>query len=186
MINICADLWYAIKINVKALRGSRGMTQWVEEERMVNFLNVQQTRAGKPLDVIQVEPLIKQLSEQYRLLLCYVFGSYASDNASTLSDLDIAVLAEHELTLKELLDLTEGFQEIFEEEAIDLVDLRKIPLTLAHRVLRDGKCLFARDLSTRIEHEMRWETLYFDAEPLRKESFEALTERLDNGTFGHR
>ena len=152
----------------------------------MNFLNVQQTRAGEPLDFIQVEPLIKQLSEQYRLLLCYVFGSYASDNASTLSDLDIAVLAEHELTLKELLDLTEGLQAILKEEAIDLIDLRKVPLTLIHRVLRDGKCLFARDLGTKIEHEMRWETLYFDAEPLRKESFEALTKRLDNGTFGHR
>jgi len=152
----------------------------------VKFLNVQQTRAGKPLDLIQVEPRIKQLSEQYRLSLCYIFGSYASDNASTLSDLDIAVLAEHELTPKELPDLTEGFQEIFEEEAIDLVDLRKVPLTLVHRVLRDGRCLYARDLSTKIEHETRWETLYFDAEPLRKESFEALTERLDNGTFGHR
>lgn len=152
----------------------------------MKFLNVQQTRAGEPLDFIQVEPLIKQLSEQYRLLLCYVFGSYASNDASTLSDLDIAVLAEHELTLKELPDLTERLQTIFKEEAVDLVDLRKIPLTLIHRVLRDGKCLFARDLSTKIEHEMRWETLYFDAEPLRKESFEALKERLENGTFGHR
>lgn len=152
----------------------------------MKFLNVQQTRAGEPLDFIQVEPLIKQLSEQYRFLLCYVFGSYASNDASTLSDLDIAVLAEHELTLKELPDLTERLQTIFKEEAVDLVDLRKIPLTLIHRVLRDGKCLFARDLSTKIEHEMRWETLYFDAEPLRKESFEALKERLENGTFGHR
>jgi predicted nucleotidyltransferase len=152
----------------------------------VKFLNVQQTRAGKPLDLSQVEPLIKQLGEQYRLLLCYVFGSYASDNASTLSDLDIAVLTEHELAPKELLAITEEFQEIFQEEAIDLVDLRKVPLTLIHRVLRDGRCLYARDLRTRIEHEMRWETLYFDAEPLRRQSFEALRERLDNGTFGHR
>jgi predicted nucleotidyltransferase len=152
----------------------------------VKFLNVRQTRAGDPLDFIQVEPFIKQLSEQYRLLLCYIFGSYASGNASTLSDLDIAVLAAHELSPKELLDLTEELQAIFKEEAIDLIDLRQVPLTLVHRVLRDGRCLYARDLGTRIEHEMRWETLYFDAEPLRKESFEALTIRLDNGTFGHR
>jgi hypothetical protein len=100
--------------------------------------------------------------------------------------LDIAVLAEHELSPIELLDLTEGLQAIFEEEAIDLIDLRKVPLTLIHRVLRDGRCLYARDLGTRIEHEMKWETLYFDAEPLRKESFAALARRLDNGTFGHR
>jgi len=152
----------------------------------VNFLTVQQTRAGQPLDFIQVEPLIQQLSEHFRLLLCYVYGSYAANNASTLSDLDIAVLADHELTLKELLDLTERLQIIFQEDAIDLIDLRKVPLTLIHRVLRDGRCLFARDLGTKIEHEMRWETLYFDAEPLRRASFEALEKRLENGTFGHR
>jgi predicted nucleotidyltransferase len=129
---------------------------------------------------------MKQLSEQFRLLLCYVFGSYASNNASTLSDLDIAVLADHELSLKELLDLTERLQTIFQEEAIDLVDLRTVPLTLIHRVLRDGRCLFALDLGTKIEHEMRWETLYLDAEPLRKQSFAVLEKRLENGTFGHR
>lgn len=152
----------------------------------MNFLTVQQTRAGKPLDFSQVEPLIQQLSEHFRLLLCYVFGSYAADNASMLSDLDIAVLADHELTLKELLDLTERLQAIFQEDAVDLVDLRTVPLTLIHRVLRDGRCLFARDLGTKIEHEMRWETLYLDAEPLRKEAFTALEKRLENGTFGHR
>jgi predicted nucleotidyltransferase len=152
----------------------------------VNFLTVQQTRAGKPLNFSQVEPLIQQLGEHFRLLLCYVFGSYAVDNASMLSDLDIAVLADHELTLEELLDLTERLQAILQEDAIDLIDLRAVPLTLIHRVLRDGRCLFARDLGTKIEHEMRWETLYLDTEPLRKEAFTALEKRLENGTFGHR
>jgi len=152
----------------------------------MRFLKVQQTRSGEPLDFVRVESLIKQLSGRYRLLLCYIFGSYASNNASTLSDVDIAVLADHKLALRELLDLTEELQEIFKEEAVDLIDLSKAPLTLIHRVLRDGRCLFARDLSTKIEHEMRWETLYFDAEPLRHASFEALKERIEHGTFGHR
>jgi len=156
------------------------------EERAVKFLDVQQTRGGEPLDFIQVEPLIEQLCERYGLLLCYVFGSYASNNASKLSDVDIAVLAEHELQLKELLDLTEGLQAIFREEAVDLTDLRRAPLSLIHRVLRDGRCLYARDIRTKIEHEMRWESLYFDTEPLRKECFEALKGRLEHGTFGHR
>jgi predicted nucleotidyltransferase len=152
----------------------------------VRFFSVQQTRGGEPLDFIRIEPLIKQLSERYSLLLCYIFGSYASNNASKLSDLDIAVLAEHELQLQELLDLTEGLQAIFQEEAVDLIDLKKTPLTLIHRVLRDGKCLYARDLRTKIEHEMRWETLYLDTEHLRKEFFEGLKGRIEHGTFGHR
>ena len=158
----------------------------IDGEIPVNFLTVQQTRAGKPLNFNQVEPLIQQLCERFPLLLCYVFGSYATSNTSTLSDLDIAVLADHELTLKELIDLTERLQAILQEDAIDLVDLRTVPLTLIHRVLRDGRCLFARDLGTKVEHEMRWETLYLDAEPLRRQSFEALEKRLENGTFGHR
>ena len=53
-------------------------------------------------------------------------------------------------------------------------------------MLKEGKCLYARDLRAKIEHESRWETLYLDAEPLRREHFEALRKRLENGSFGDR
>ncbi|MBT9159917.1 MAG: type VII toxin-antitoxin system MntA family adenylyltransferase antitoxin [Dehalococcoidia bacterium] len=152
----------------------------------MRFLTILKTREGRPLNFEKLEPLIGEVCERYGLSLFYLFGSYASGQTSKLSDLDVAVLREQGLELDRLLDLTGELQEIFEEEAVDLVDLRKAPLTLIHRVLKEGKCLYARDLRTKIENEVRWESLYLDTEPLRRESFEALKRRLADGTFGHR
>jgi len=156
----------------------------------MRFLKVLKTREGRPLNFEELEPLIAEICKRYRLSLFYIFGSYFGSytfgRASRLSDLDVAVLPEPELELDELLNLIAELQEIFEEEAVDLVDLRKAPLTLIHRVLKEGKCLYARDLRTKIEHESRWETLYLDTEPLRREYFKALERRLEDGSFGDR
>lgn len=120
------------------------------------------------------------------ILLMYIHGSYATGSAHALSDLDIAVLPCGEFDLERYSMVLVELQEIFEEEAIDLVDLRRAPLTLIHRVLRDGRCIYARDLSTRISFEIEKESRYFDTEPLRREYFKALERRIDNGTFGDR
>lgn len=152
----------------------------------MRFLATLKTREGRPLNLENLEPLIAEVCEKHGLSLFYLFGSYASGQTSKLSDLDVAVLCEQGLELANLLDLIGELQEIFEEEAVDLVDLRKAPLTLIHRVLKEGICLYARDLRTKIENEVRWESLYLDTEPLRRESFEALERRLTDGTFGNR
>jgi len=152
----------------------------------MRFLTVLKTREGRPLNFEKLEPLIGEVCQKYGLSLFYLFGSYSSSQASNLSDLDVAVLPEQGLALDRLLDLTGELQEIFEEEAVDLVDLRKAPLPLIHRVLKEGKCLYARDLRTKIENETRWESLYLDTGPLRREHFESLEKRLKDGTFGHR
>jgi len=152
----------------------------------MRFIKVLKTREGKPLSFEELEPLIAKVCEKYGLVLFYIFGSYAFNEAYRLSDLDVAVLPEQDLGLNQFLALIGELQDIFEEEAVDLVDLRKAPLTLIHRVLKEGKCLYARDPRTKIEHESRWETLYLDAEPLRREHFEALRKRLENGSFGDR
>ena len=156
----------------------------------MRFLKVLKTREGRPLNFEELEPLIAEICKRYRLSLFYIFGSYFGSytfgRASRLSDLNVAVLPEPELELDELLNLIAELQEIFEEEAVDLVDLRKAPLTLIHRVLKEGKCLYARDLRTKIEHESRWETLYLDTELLRREYFKALERRLEGGSFGDR
>jgi predicted nucleotidyltransferase len=152
----------------------------------VRFLTILKTRKGRPLNLEKLEPLIGEVCQKYGLSLFYLFGSYASAQTSKLSDLDVAVLGEQVLELDRLLDLTGELQQILEEEAVDLIDLRKAPLPLIHRVLKEGKCLYARDLRTKIENEMRWESLYFDTVPLRREHFESLKKRLKDGAFGCR
>jgi len=119
-------------------------------------------------------------------LLLYLFGSYALGYANRLSDLDIAFLPKEEFNLDKTLNLLAELQTIFQEEAIDLVDLSKAPLTLIHRVLKEGRCLYACNLRKKIEFESKNETLYYDTAPLRKDYFSALERRIKNGTFGYR
>jgi predicted nucleotidyltransferase len=152
----------------------------------MKFIKVKKSREGKPIDFNEIEPEIEKLAEKFKLKLIYIYGSYAFNNAGKLSDVDIAILGENKLNLDKKLKLLEALQEIFEEEAVDLVELSKVPLTLIHRILKEGKCIFTSDLATKIDFEVRNEHLYYDTQPLRKEYFEGLKKRIKDGTFGSR
>ena len=149
-------------------------------------MKVLKSREGEAINFGEIESKVKDLSERFNILLLYVFGSYASNNASMLSDLDVAFLPERKFNVDSILSLIGELQDIFEEEAIDLVDLSQVPLTLIHRVFKEGRCLYARDLRTKIEFESRKENLYYDTEHLRKEYFDALKRRIKDGTYGDR
>ena len=152
----------------------------------MRFMKVLKSREGEAINFGKIESKVKDLSERFNILLLYVFGSYASNNASMLSDLDVAFLPERKFNVDSILSLIGELQDIFEEEAIDLVDLSQVPLTLIHRVFKEGRCLYARDLRTKIEFESRKENLYYDTEHLRKEYFDALKRRIKDGTYGDR
>ncbi len=151
----------------------------------MRFIKVLKSREGKAINFEEIELKVKDLSKRFDLLLLYIFGSYASNNANALSDLDIAFLPENKFNVGKILSLIGELQDIFEEEAIDLVDLSQVSLTLIHRVFK-GRCLYARDLRKKIEFESRKENLYYDTEPLRKEYFDALKRRIKDGTYGYR
>ncbi len=152
----------------------------------MRFIKVLKSREGKAINFEEIELKVKDLSERFNILLLYIFGSYAYNNASVLSDLDIAFLPESKFNVDKVLSLITELQDIFEEEAIDLVDLSKASLTLIHRIFKEGKCLYACDLRTKIEFESRKENLYYDTEHLRKDYFDALKRRIKDGTYGCR
>lgn len=146
----------------------------------MRFLPVLQTRKGKPINFTALDSKIEKLCKKYNIDLLYVFGSYATKSTSTLSDLDLAYYSEQKV--KELEFLSE-LQELYEEEAIDLVNLKSAPLPLIHRILK-GKCLYASSIKVKIEFEIHVDALYFDTAPLRKEYFTHMMKRIEHGTFG--
>ncbi|RKX69811.1 hypothetical protein DRP53_07080 [candidate division WOR-3 bacterium] len=152
----------------------------------MKFIHTLKSRDGKPIEYEKLYPQIKRVCNKHQIALLYLFGSYARNSAYHLSDLDIAFYSVSPFTPKEVLKFLGELQDLFEEEAIDLVDLRKAPLPLIHSILKHGKLLFARDLKIRIALEMRWESHYWDTEPLRRAHFNFLKRRLVNGTFGNR
>lgn len=146
----------------------------------MRFLPILQTRKGKPINFTALDSKLEKLCKKYKVDLFYAFGSYTSGKTSTLSDLDLAYYSEHKV--KEL-DFLAELQELFEEEAIDLVNLKKALLPLIHRILK-GKCLYASSIKVKIEFETHVDALYFDTAPLRKEYFTHMMKRIEHGTFG--
>lgn len=147
----------------------------------MRFLEVLKSREGKPLNLEDIKRRMANLCEQFGIDLFYIFGSYAGDTPDKLSDVDVAYLAGERVDeLKLIVEL----QAIFEDEAIDLVNLKRAPLPLVHRILREGKCLYASSSRRRVDFETRAEAVYWDSRWLREEYFKRMVERIENGTFG--
>lgn len=71
------------------------------------------------------------------LTAAIVFGSVARGSASAESDLDLAVVAEHELSAGQRSHLIEQLAEVT-GRPVDLVDLRRVGEPLLGEILRDG------------------------------------------------
>lgn len=152
----------------------------------MRFLNVIKSRNGRKIHFEKIEHKIEEICKEHNINLLYLYGSYVQGVAYKLSDIDIGFLGEKRFNLQQTLYLLSRLQDVFEEEAVELVDLSKAPLTLIHRVLKEGRCLYAKSIRIKIEFEIRCEALYFDTQPLRREYFKALERRIKNGTFGYR
>lgn len=151
----------------------------------MKFIKTLKSRNGNPLRLDTLEDHIKNMCLRHKILLLYIYGSYAHNRAGTLSDLDIAYLKQKNKTLQSVGLLLEELQDIFEEEAIDLVDLQKVPITLIHRIFKEGRCIYAEDLTSKIEFETTMESKYLDSRFMRQDYFINLEGRIQNGTYGN-
>ncbi|MFN0148307.1 MAG: type VII toxin-antitoxin system MntA family adenylyltransferase antitoxin [Dehalococcoidia bacterium] len=114
-----------------------------------------------------IERAREALEADPRVLVAYLFGSFARRTASKDSDLDIAVLFAERIDarlggpLDELRDAVERAC----RRPCDLIDGRAAPADLVHRVLRDGQLLVERDRSARVAFEVARRNEYFDLLP---------------------
>jgi hypothetical protein len=98
----------------------------------------------------------------------YLFGSAARGDAGPSSDLDIGVLFRipPEPTFAGQPCALEGALERCLGGDVDLVALNTAPVDLRIRVLREGRLVFERDRSARIQFEVRTRNEAFDLEPI--------------------
>lgn len=94
------------------------------------------------------------------VLVAYLYGSYARDEARADSDVDIAVLLDRtEAHPEHDLDLVDRLAGRLERRVGAPVDpflvLDTAPLRLVGRVLRDGVVLYSRDEPRRVAFETR-------------------------------
>lgn len=74
----------------------------------------------------------------------YVFGSQVTGHATAESDLDVALLADDDLSAEKLWELSSDLAGVVQCD-VDLLDLRAASTVMQYRIITTGKCLWAKD-----------------------------------------
>lgn len=79
--------------------------------------------------------------------LIILFGSRATGKAGKYSDADVAVLADHSLTIEEKIELGEKIANKLgiNDEVVDIVDIWSAPPLLQYQIAKAGKLLEGRE-----------------------------------------
>jgi predicted nucleotidyltransferase len=101
------------------------------------------------------------------LVCAYLYGSHARGEEHAGSDVDVAVLLPGDTPpqLTGPMTTLRGDLERLLRRPVDLMDVRRAPADLVHRIMRDGKLLVERDLVERVRFEVRARNEYFDLLP---------------------
>jgi uncharacterized protein YutE (UPF0331/DUF86 family)/predicted nucleotidyltransferase len=141
---------------------------------------------------LELHTLVQRLREQmpqilraYPIQLAYLYGSAAEDATTPFSDVDIALVAAHPLSMAKSLNLElEVYSELMHRANIRNADVRLItPSSLLFRgqVLREGILLYSRDEGFRISFETQTRDEYLDFKPLADQVRRSLVTRRQTG-----
>ncbi len=110
---------------------------------------------------------IDVLLESFGIKLIYIFGSFAKGTNRENSDLDIAILLEDNYSPLIKLQILDELVGIFHIENIDLVILNNVNEVLKFQVIKYGKVLYMKDLTTKVLFEAHTMSEYMDMEHFR-------------------
>ena len=132
---------------------------------------------------------IKDLTAQYcekkkSILFAYLFGSYAKNTLTKLSDVDIGVYidpASPRPAYGYEAEIIAELMLVLKRNDIDVVVLNKAPIFLRYQVINYGELLFSR--SDDLDTQFRFETYrdYFDTQYIRDVQNFYLLSGDDNG-----
>ncbi|CAG0950785.1 hypothetical protein METP3_00199 [Methanosarcinales archaeon] len=114
-------------------------------------------------------PFEKELTEYFSskdsVILAYLFGSTVRGDAGRLSDVDIGVLVDENLSKKESFELELKLMceiaVLINKKKIDLVVLNEAPLLLAYNIIKDGIILKSSE-TERVRFETKILSIYLD------------------------
>jgi len=94
---------------------------------------------------LNIHKLVKGFfKDKHTVMLVFLFGSYASKQMKTLSDIDIGILFDKKPSFYEMNDLKENLSEIVKRD-IDLVALNDASPIIKMQVIKKGILVFQRN-----------------------------------------
>lgn len=133
--------------------------------------------------------LIKALKQDRNIEALYIFGSYARNAITPLSDIDIAILLSERVKISKYedikLNLLAKIVKILGTEEVDFVILNQAPYELSFAIIKEGKVLFCRNKNRLGQFKENSVLNYLDTQFLREERRAYLKNRLDTGRLGY-
>jgi len=106
----------------------------------------------------------------------YIFGSYAANQVTAESDIDIAFLAEEKLTPVEKWKIQEKLATLLDLD-VDLVDLKDASVVLKKEIVEKGILVFSANKFKVESFEMTTYSMYIDLNVTRKDILNDYRER---------
>jgi len=133
-----------------------------------------------------------QIQENKKIVAFFLFGSYVTGKATSMSDVDFAFLLDksikRESYLPEKLRIMGELSISLGVDKLDVVILNEAPPGIGYRVIKEGHLLHLREekKSQLIKYKVRTLDQYFDYKPVQRLMSEGLKKRIKEGEFGGR
>ena len=93
---------------------------------------------------LKLENLIKYFKANKKIITAYIFGSFGTEKQTAMSDIDIAVLYESDISVMEELKHASEISSILQTDKVDVINLNTAPVYTRHQVLYSGAKIFER------------------------------------------
>jgi len=125
--------------------------------------------------------LTHYFSSKDNVILAYLFGSTVRGDTGKLSDVDIGVMLDENLSKKDRFDLelklTGEIAILIKKNKIDLVVLNEAPLLLAYNIIKSG-IILKSDETQRVKFETKILSMYMDEKYYIKRHTEETLKRI--------
>ncbi|MFN3699354.1 MAG: type VII toxin-antitoxin system MntA family adenylyltransferase antitoxin, partial [Dictyoglomus sp.] len=118
--------------------------------------------------------------ENKNIIALFIFGSFGTEEENYQSDIDLAILYEDYIPLKEELNIETEIVKILEREDIDILNLNKAPLDLKMEVISEGDLIYCKNEIKLSDFKERVFDFYADYEPVLRKFYEDYIEGIRN------
>lgn len=133
-------------------------------------------------DINALEGYFKQ---EKGILIAYLFGSQCQKeivkSKGKPRDIDIAILFDHDVSLRELLTIRADITSLFRTEKIDVVPLNNASPLLKYEVVAGGRVIYKKGDDILFNFEMKALSHFMDTHYLRETQREYLVAEFGKG-----
>lgn len=131
--------------------------------------------------IAKLRDISEQLVEKYPISFVILFGSYAKDKVSSLSDIDLGIFLKRDAKIDyfdALLKLKAIFEEQLKTEQIDLVIINNAPPVLKFEIVAKGILVYCIDRNEFDNQYLQACSEYFDFKFILNRNYQYVRQKI--------